>query len=160
MMTSEVTLREVTPGDLAIFFEQQTDPEAVWMAAFTQEGALDKAAFIARWTEILTRPNNIGWTILSDGAVAGNIMSYLIGEEREVGYWLGKPFWGQGIATRALELFLTQVVTSRPLGARAASDNHGSLRVLEKCGFRRVGVERSFAQGRGEEIEETIFVLD
>lgn len=159
-MASEVTLREITPGDLAIFFAQQTDPEAVRMAAFTQEGKLDKEAFVARWTEILARPNNIGWTILSDGAVAGNIVSYVMGEEREVGYWLGKEFWGQGIATRALRLFLAEVVTSRPLGARAASDNLGSLRVLEKCGFRRVGVERSFAHGRGEEIEETLFVLD
>lgn len=149
-MASEVTLREITPGDLAIFFAQQTDPEAVRMAAFTQEGKLDKEAFVARWTEILARPNKIGWTILSDGAVAGNIVSYVMGEE----------FWGQGIATRALRLFLAEVVTSRPLGARAASDNLGSLRVLEKCGFRRVGVERSFAHGRGEEIEETLFVLD
>lgn len=159
-MASEVALREVSASDLAIFFEQQTDPEAVRMAAFTQEGSLDQAAFIARWTAILAQPANIAWTILSDGAVAGNIVSYLMGEEREVGYWLGKEFWGQGIATHALRLFLAEVVTSRPLSARAASDNLGSLRVLEKCGFRRVGVERSFAHGRGEEIEETLFVLD
>jgi RimJ/RimL family protein N-acetyltransferase len=44
--------------------------------------------------------------------------------------------------------------------ARAASDNVGSLRVLEKAGLRRVGVNRDFAPGRGEEIEETILRLD
>ena len=48
----------------------------------------------------------------------------------------------------------------RPLYARRASDNVGSLRVLEKAGFRRVGVNRDFAPGRGEEIEETILRLD
>jgi hypothetical protein len=35
-----------------------------------------------------------------------------------------------------------------------------SLRVLEKAGFRRLGVNRDFAPGRGEEIEETILRLD
>ena len=48
----------------------------------------------------------------------------------------------------------------RPLYARAASDNVGSLRVLEKAGLGRVGVNRDFAHGRGEEIEETILRLD
>ena len=51
-------------------------------------------------------------------------------------------------------------IAERPVYARAASDNVGSLRVLEKAGFRRVGVDRGFAAGRGEEIEETILRLD
>lgn len=159
-MANEVSLREVIASDLVVFFEQQTDPEAVWMAAFTQEGALDKAAFIERWTRILSQSGNIMYTILCDGEVAGNLMSYLMDGEREVGYWLGKEFWGRGIATRALTLFLRDVVTTRPLEARAASDNLASLHVLEKCGFKRRGVERSFAAGRGEEIEETLFTLE
>ncbi len=159
-MAHEVSLREVIASDLEVFFVQQTDPEAVRMAAFTQEGALDREAFIARWTQILSQPTNIMWTILSDGEVAGNLVSYLMDGEREVGYWLGKEFWGQGIATRALKLFLADVVTTRPLGARAASDNLASLHVLEKCGFKRFGVERSYAAGRGEEIEETLFTLE
>ena len=48
----------------------------------------------------------------------------------------------------------------RPLYGRAAADNLGSLRVLEKCGFVRVGSERGFASARGEEIEEVILRLD
>jgi len=46
------------------------------------------------------------------------------------------------------------------LYARAASDNAGSLRVLQKCGFKAVGTEKSFAAGRNEDIEETILRLD
>ena len=52
------------------------------------------------------------------------------------------------------------MTTERPLFARAASDNAASLRVLEKAGFPRIGVNRDSARGRGEEIEETILRLD
>jgi RimJ/RimL family protein N-acetyltransferase len=159
-MIHAVSLREVIASDLEVFFVQQTDPEAVRMVAFTQEGTLDKAAFIARWSEILSQPTVIARTILCDGEVAGNIVSYLLDEDREVGYWLGKAFWGQGIATHALTFFLRDVVTTRPLGARVASDNLASLRVLAKCGFELWGVERSFAEGRGEEIEESLLALE
>jgi RimJ/RimL family protein N-acetyltransferase len=49
---------------------------------------------------------------------------------------------------------------ARPLYARAASDNAGSIRVLEKCGFTRVGGGRAFAHGRDEETEEVVLRLD
>ena len=52
-----------------------------------------------------------------------------------------------------------EVVRLRPLYARAASDNAGSLRVLEKTGFRIIGTEVSFAPARGADIEETILQL-
>jgi RimJ/RimL family protein N-acetyltransferase len=77
-----------------------------------------------------------------------------------VTYWIGRQDWGQGIATRALKEFLTGIETTRPLSARAASDNAGSIRVLEKCGFTHVGVDRGFAHGRNEETEEAILRLD
>jgi RimJ/RimL family protein N-acetyltransferase len=54
--------------------------------------------------------------------------------QRKVGYWIGKEFWGRGIATRALALFLAEV-SERPLYASVATSNVGSIRVLEKCGF-------------------------
>jgi RimJ/RimL family protein N-acetyltransferase len=57
---------------------------------------------------------------------------------REVGYWIGKAYWGKGIATAALAEFLA-VEPTRPLYAHVARHNLGSVRVLEKCGFARVG---------------------
>ena len=62
------------------------------------------------------------------------------------------------MASRALMLLLEEVAI-RPLHARAASDNLGSLRVLEKAGFKVTGTERSFAQARKAEIEETVLRL-
>jgi RimJ/RimL family protein N-acetyltransferase len=75
-----------------------------------------------------------------------------------VSYWLGKEYWGKGIATEALGLFLG-IIEERPLYARAAKDNAASIRVLEKCGFVISGCERGFANARGEEIDEVVLVL-
>ena len=77
----------------------------------------------------------------------------------EVTYWLGRKFWGRGLATHALNRML-QLVADRPIFARAATDNIGSIRVLQKCGFKIVGKNKGFANGRGEETEEFILRLD
>ena len=74
----------------------------------------------------------------------------------EIGYWLGEPFWGRGIATRALAEFL-QVVTERPLRAHVAMHNIGSMRVLEKCGFVRENEESVELTEEG--IPEIILIL-
>jgi RimJ/RimL family protein N-acetyltransferase len=79
--------------------------------------------------------------------------------EREVGYWIGKEYWGRGIATRALEEFLKQIET-RPLYAHVAKHNTASRRVLEKCGFHVSGEDKFFSQILGDDIEEYILVLN
>jgi RimJ/RimL family protein N-acetyltransferase len=96
-------------------------------------------------------------TVLFDGQVAGSVASYVDPElgEPEVTYWIGKEYWGKGIATRALSAFL-DIQTARPIYGRAAKDNIGSIRVMEKCGFTIVGYGKGFANARGEEIEEVI----
>ncbi len=96
---------------------------------------------------------------MAEGQVAGHIACYPDGEGIEVTYWLGREFWGRGLATQALNEML-RLVVDRPLFARAASDNVGSLRVLEKCGFESIGTNKDFANGRGEETEEYILRLD
>ena len=54
-----------------------------------------------------------------------------------VGYWLGKAYWGRGIASSALALFLEDE-RHRPLLATVAEHNAGSRRALEKVGFQLV----------------------
>lgn len=128
------------------------------MAAFTDEGHLDREASIARRTANFSRPTVIARTLLCDGEVAGDMVSFILEEQREVGYWLGRDYWGRGIATQALRLFL-DVVAPRPLFAHAAKDNLGSIRALEKRGFTQIGEQRSYANARDEEIEEVIMRL-
>jgi RimJ/RimL family protein N-acetyltransferase len=105
-MINHVILREVTEADLPIFFEHQLDPDANRMAAFP---ARDRDAFMAHWAKILSDESLITKAILVDGQVAGNIVSWAQFGEREVGYWIGKEYWGKGVATRALAAFLGDI---------------------------------------------------
>jgi RimJ/RimL family protein N-acetyltransferase len=133
-----ITIREVESSDLETFYEHQLDPEAIRMAAFVCEDPKDKAAFDAHWDKILNASQNITRTIVAEGQVAGHISCYPHGENIEVTYWLGREFWGRGLATQALNRML-HLVVDRPIFARAATDNIGSIRVLQKCGFKIVG---------------------
>jgi RimJ/RimL family protein N-acetyltransferase len=155
---SELALRPVEPGDLDATFEQSRDPESVHMAAFTTDDPNDRNAFDAHTARVLSSPETNLRVITCDARLVGTIGSYVSEGVTEVTYWIDRTYWGQGIATQALSLFLEQI-SVRPIRARAASDNAGSLRVLQKVGFRPVGTEMSFAPGRGAEVEETILEL-
>ena len=155
---SVITLRDVEKSDLPIFFENQVDPEAIYMAGFTAKDPADRAAFDQHWTKVLADESIFIKTILVSGEVAGSVLSHCWFGDPEVSYWIGKVYWGKGIATRALKLFL-EGFSVRPLYARIIIDNHASKRVLEKCGFVAHGKDQGFANARGMEVEEYIFKL-
>ena len=135
---AEVYLRDVVPSDLAVHFEHQSDRESARLSVTTPR---DRAAFDAHWSKILEDPTGTVQTIIADGEVAGSAFCFLHDDKREVGYRIGREHWGKGIATAALTQLLAKV-GERPLYAAVADHNPASLRVLEKCGFRRIGVER------------------
>jgi RimJ/RimL family protein N-acetyltransferase len=152
-------LREVRDEDLAALFEQWADPVAMRMAAFTAPDHMDRDAFERRWSRLRADETVIARAIVVDGEIVGTIGSWGGPDEREVTYWIGRSYWGKGVATAALNAFLT-VDTWRPLRARVAYDNVASQRVLEKCGFRVVATERGFAEARSGEIEEFVLRLE
>jgi RimJ/RimL family protein N-acetyltransferase len=155
----QCALREVRDADLAVLFDQWADPVAAQMAAFTAPGHFDRDTFERRWSRLRADETVMNRAIVVDGEVAGTIGSWGDPGDREITYWIGRSYWGKGIATCALDAYLT-VDPSRPLRARVASDNAASRRVLEKCGFRVVGTERGFAEARSAEIEELVLRLD
>jgi RimJ/RimL family protein N-acetyltransferase len=143
-------LREVVEADLPILYEHECDPEAAAMAAFPSR---DRDAFMAHWAKTLANDSALTWTVVSDGAVAGNIGCWEDHGRRFVGYWIGREFWGRGLATQALAE-LVGMVETRPLYAHVVKNNVASIRVLEKNGF--VEVERHTGD---DGIEELILVL-
>ena len=155
---SVVALRPVQPEDLDEIFEQMRDAESVRMAAFTPEDPSDRSAFDAHMAKVMSSPEITHRAVTRDNRLVGTIASFVSDGTTEVTYWIARAYWGQGIASRALALLL-DVVSVRPLRARVASDNTGSVRVLQKAGFQMVGNEVSYAAGRGSDIEETILEL-
>jgi len=152
-----VSLRPVEVHDLPIFFTHQLDPEATRLAGFPSR---DREAFMTHWTtRIIGNPAAATRTILFDDHVAGNIGAWTEAEthERLLCYWIGREFWGRGIASAAVMQFLPSE-TTRPLTARVAKHNLGSIRVLEKTGFTRAG-EDAFTPPDGTRFEEFIYVL-
>jgi RimJ/RimL family protein N-acetyltransferase len=154
-----VSIRAVETADLPIFFAQHQNAEALHMAAFTPPDPANAAALIGHWQRLMHDPHIVFLTIVANGAVAGTVLCFDMFDQRQVGYWLGRDFWGKGIATSALKLLLA-LLPERPLYGRTAFDNIGSQRVLEKCGFRRWGTDRGYANARGAQIEEFIFRLE
>jgi RimJ/RimL family protein N-acetyltransferase len=146
-------LREVRDEDLPVFFEHQLVLEAHRMAGFA---AQDRETFMSHWRQrILGDSSVLKRAILFDDQVVGNILSWSENGRRLVGYWLGSQHWGQGLATAALLEFVRDE-PARPLWASVAVHNHGSVRVLEKCGFRRVGSSETRQDG----MEEHVFRLE
>jgi len=148
-------LREVVEADIPVFYEQQREPEANRMALFP---ARDWDAFRAHWQKILADDRSWQKTIVADGAVAGNILCFDRDGRREVGYWLGRDFWGRGLATKALAELLEEEPV-RPLYATVATTNRASIRVLEKCGFVVVDSRSEFDEKWGEQVDELILEL-
>ncbi len=114
----------------------------------------DRAAFDQHWAKILASGTGLIRTIVitsdvspeppvvvasgvspeSAEHVAGNIVSWDSDGKREIGYWLDRAYWGRGVATAALAIFL-RLEQTRPLYAGVAKHNVASVRVLQKCGF-------------------------
>lgn len=158
-MENNITLTKTIESDLNYFFQFQLDPEAIFMAAFTSKDPANKTAYIEKYTKFLYDPTIRNMTIKAGGRIVGSIAKFLMEGEAEITYWIDKQYWGKGIASAALKEFL-KLEKSRPIFARVAFDNFGSQKVLEKCGFIKIGKDTGFANARQAEIEEFIYKLE
>lgn len=154
-----ITLRPTIVTDLEALFQIQLNEEANYQAAFTSKDSQNKEAYLAKYTRLLNDPTVNNQTIIVDDGIAGSIAKFVMEGEAEITYWIDKKFWGQGVATTALKNLLT-IENTRPIFGRVAFDNLGSQKVLENCGFIRIGTDKGFANARQTEIEEFIYRLD
>jgi len=155
-MPASVQLRAVEAGDLPIFFAQQLDPEANRMAVVNPR---DQEAFDDHWRKVLASTSSVTRTIVADGVVVGSVSCFSMEGLDSIGYWIGREYWGKGIASRAVALLLDEV-PQRPLHARAARSNVASIRVLTKNGFVVTGYQHSPATERFPACEEAILILE
>lgn len=150
-----VRLRNIERTDLPRIYEFQLDPVANQMAVTIPRSA---DAFGKHWENILGDPGITAKAIVIGDELAGCISCFKMDSLDSVGYWLGREFWGKGIASKALALLLAEV-NVRPVYARVATSNGASLRVLQKCGFIVERVRLSPADGRYPECEDALLIL-
>ena len=155
----DIQLRPTVVEDLETLFQFQLDDEANHLAAFTSKDSTNKEAYIAKFTKLLADSIINNQTIIVGTVIVGSIAKFIMEGDAEITYWIDRNFWGKGIATTALKDFLV-LETTRPIFGRVAFDNLGSQKVLEKCGFAKIGTDTGFANARQKEIEEFIYRLD
>jgi ribosomal-protein-alanine N-acetyltransferase len=125
---------------------------------------LDTDAEALAWLNIfMNSPTHFAIETDDDGVVGGIGGSRLKHERAHaitVGYWLGNAFWGRGIATEALRAFADDVFAFPDvlrIESSVYSPNVGSIRVLEKAGFEREGVQRCAIIRNGETLDNLLF---
>ena len=91
-MSLLLLLRDVVEADLPILFEHQIDPEANRMAAFPPR---QWPAFLDHWGRILRDRGIAKQTIVTDGEVAGYVVVFEESERRQIGFWIGRAYWGR-----------------------------------------------------------------
>jgi RimJ/RimL family protein N-acetyltransferase len=154
----EIILRPTVTADLDTLFQFQIDKEGGYLAAFMPKDPTDKLSYINKYTKLLNDETVNHQTIILDKNIVGSISKFIMKGDTEITYWIDRKYWGRGIATQALEKFLS-LESSRPIFGRVAFDNFGSQRVLEKCGFTKIGTDKAFANARQMEIIEFVFKL-
>lgn len=147
--TPRLRLRPYVPADAPALFELARDPRVGPAAGWAPHRGVDESREIIR--TVLAAPETYALVLREPvagrpaGSLAGAISlmgpgaSDLAGEaELELGYWIGRPFWGHGLATEAAALLVGRA--RRVLGARCVwcasyAGNWGSRRVQDKVGF-------------------------
>ena len=155
---NKLELRPTEIADLDVLFQFQTDKECGYLAAFMPKDPMDKQAYLDKYKKLLNDPTVNNQTIIVDNIVVGSIAKFVVEGETEITYWIDRKFWGQNIATKALQEFLI-IEKARPIFGRVAFDNFGSQKVLEKCDFKKIGVDTGFANARQMDVEEFIYKL-
>lgn len=98
---------------------------------------------------------------LVGGITLGNIR-YGVAQSAQIGYWIGEKFAGQGLMLEALMLVCEhafETLRLHRIEAACIPDNLRSIRVLEKAGFRREGLLRSYLRINGEWHDHYLYAL-
>lgn len=154
-----IELKRTQLEDLEDLFEFQTDERANLMAAFGSKDPKDKSAYIEKWSKIVVNPEMEMHSIFFNEKLVGSVIHFEMMGEVNVSYWIDRNYWDKGIASNSLRIFLN-ITKKRPLFGRTVFDNIGSQKVLEKCGFVKIGTELGFANARKMEVEEFVYRLD
>jgi RimJ/RimL family protein N-acetyltransferase len=157
-VATSVQLRPVVKSDIAQFFEHHLELRPLPAGASVADLEARKATFVDRWEQMLSDKNVMARTIIWKDAVAGYVARLIQRDKPSISCWLGRDYWGKGVATQAVQAFL-DLIEKRPIYARVAYDNLAAMQVLRKIGFEIVEHDSFFSDAHGYEIDEIILAL-
>jgi len=163
--TRRITLRAPSPSDAQRLCALGSEREIARMTTRMPwpYGRHDAEAFISRCQTQDRRRDNTFVIDLENEGVVGVLGLFTPPDEAlETGYWIGKPYWGRGLATEALQGALTWVKQGwrrRLVTAGHFADNPASGQVLIKAGFLYTGrVEMKPSLSRGQAVATRMMV--
>ena len=160
METERIVLRPWCDDDVEVLYKYASHPDVGPRAGWQPHGNIEESREVIH----TVFSNGTTWAIVLKatdepiGAI-GYMMENNITDRNDepiVGYWIGRPYWGQGLCTEALRLMLSYIRSTTQIASLAGShytDNPASGRVMEKCGFVATGEFRkdeSQYQGNGK----------
>jgi RimJ/RimL family protein N-acetyltransferase len=151
--TQRLVLREVTARDVPYMAELAGDWDIARMTARIPYPYSEALAH--EWLATLGR-DEVVRAVTRDGALIGAV-GYLMNEDgsAEIGYWIGKPWWGHGYATEAASALVRYCFTTAGLKRLICchfEDNPASQRVIEKLGFVPNGVCTAWCEARQADV--------
>lgn len=162
--TERLLLRPIWPEDASALFEAVADESVVRNLARVPwpYTPCDAAQFAA--CEHDEMHPNFMLMLRTDGAprLVGSCGLADRDGETELGYWLARSFWGQGLATEAARavVSIAKALGHRKLVSGHFTDNPASGRVLRKVGFRPLGrCEQRYSVGRGADVSCALYEL-
>ncbi|MBQ9585973.1 MAG: GNAT family N-acetyltransferase [Muribaculaceae bacterium] len=148
METDRIILRPWHESDAETLFKWASDPDVGTRAGWPPHKSVEESLEIIR----TLFNNDTTWAIvLKESGEAIGAMGYgpscdcdLPAREGEplIGYWVGKPYWSQGICTEALKLMIEHIKETTDIKSLISGhfiDNPASGHVMEKCGFTATG---------------------
>jgi RimJ/RimL family protein N-acetyltransferase len=154
MRTRRLTLRELEDRDVKRIAELAGDWDVARMTARIPYPYSEPLAH--QWLRGL-EPGEFVRAVDLEGELIGAV-GYVPGSDRsaEIGYWIGKPWWGRGFATEAAHALVRYCFASARIGRLTCChfiDNPASARVIAKLGFRLVGPCTAWCDARRAEVE-------
>ena len=149
METERMVLREWRESDAEALFKYASDPDVGPRAGWPPHKSVDDSREIIE--KLFCNDHTWAIELKTTGEAIGCIGYYPFGEsnirigenDAEVGYWVGKPYWGQGICTEALHELIDYCFHEKgfaTLWGDFFPDNPASGRVMEKSGFSDTGL--------------------
>ena len=155
-----VSIALITEDDIRALYPLGNDKDVSWMSGGGLIFPLSYEEFRTKRTIAVSTSMGemASYAVRWNDTLVGSIGYFRREQDSplEIGYWLGKKYWGKGIATKALRLALDAMRDSGlsgPLIATTMPDNLGSRHILLKCGFREIGTEVFESPARKMEVE-------